>query len=259
MNRVHWRSHKTVEDSPHRSQASRSQLGVVLEVKVLSDLAPVKVVGVAKDLGAHLDLPRHVPDEAAELASDGDADFVLRELSSHRKAPPAIGQTQLGLPGDIADDLGLTFLTNLETSADLRFEAIVPGGLDQDTSSVFVPAFGDFTLPAIRAAGELRGYQSQVCHQRPRMSKAGQVSHLRNEGDGGDELKALQTHQSFDERIHAPLLALHSQSLGDALHPFACFLEASRYSLKASSWAGCSKRIVERCRSCAWLQDLFPW
>jgi hypothetical protein len=37
------------EDSPHRSHASRSRLGVVLEVKVLSDSAPVEVADVEKD------------------------------------------------------------------------------------------------------------------------------------------------------------------------------------------------------------------
>jgi hypothetical protein len=72
---------KISEDSPHRSHASRSQLGVVLEVKVLSDRAPVVVAGIEKDLGAHFHMARHVPDEAGELAGDSDADFVLRKLS----------------------------------------------------------------------------------------------------------------------------------------------------------------------------------
>src|ERR1700730_6219339 len=72
---------KTFEDSPHRSHASRSQLGVWLEVKVLSDRAPVVVAGNEKDLGAHFHMARHVPDEARELPGDSDADFVLRQLS----------------------------------------------------------------------------------------------------------------------------------------------------------------------------------
>src|SRR6202453_4381310 len=84
---------KTSEDSPHRSHASRSQLGVVLDVKVLSDRAPVIVAGIEKDLGAHFHMVRHVPDEAREFAGDSDADLVLLQLSSHRKAAPALGQT----------------------------------------------------------------------------------------------------------------------------------------------------------------------
>src|SRR5882762_8800497 len=69
-NGVRWCSYKTFEDSPHRSHASRSQLGVVLEVKVLSDRTPVVVVGIEKDSGAHFDVAGHVPDEAREFAGD---------------------------------------------------------------------------------------------------------------------------------------------------------------------------------------------
>ena len=47
--RAGWCSHKTFEDSPHRSHASRSRLGVVLEVGVLGDGAPVEVAGIGKD------------------------------------------------------------------------------------------------------------------------------------------------------------------------------------------------------------------
>ena len=47
------------------------------------------------DLGADFHLTRYVPDEAAELPSVGDADFVLRQLSPHCKTPPAFGQPQL--------------------------------------------------------------------------------------------------------------------------------------------------------------------
>jgi hypothetical protein len=125
--------------SPHRSHASRSQLGVVLEVKVLSDRAPVVVAGIERDLGgAHFDMARHVPDEAGQLAGDSDADLVLRQLSSHRKTAPALGQTQLRFPGDVADDFRLSFLPNLETSRDLSFEAIIPLGLHQDTPSMLI-------------------------------------------------------------------------------------------------------------------------
>src|ERR1700676_1217938 len=43
-------SHKIFEDSPHRSHASRSRLGVVLEVRVLGDRAPVVGAGIKKDV-----------------------------------------------------------------------------------------------------------------------------------------------------------------------------------------------------------------
>ena len=227
-----WCSHKSVEDSPHRSHASRSQLGVLLEVKMLSDCAPVEVVGVEEDLGADLHLTRHIPDEAGELPSDGDADFVLRKLSPHCKTPPAFRQAQLRFPGDLTDDLRLSFLANLEASGDLRFEAIIPRGLHQDTSGVFIARFGDLALATGLACGELRGHQSEVRHQRTRMSKAGQIAHLGDEGDGGDEVKALQTHQRFDHGIHAPILALHSQCLGDPFDSFASLLRGQSIFVK---------------------------
>ena len=76
---------KTFQDSPHRSHASRSRFGVLLEVKVLSDRAPMVVAGVEKDSGAaHFHVARHVPDEAAELAGDSNADFVLRQRFDKR-------------------------------------------------------------------------------------------------------------------------------------------------------------------------------
>src|SRR5579863_6815924 len=67
-------------------------------------------------------MARHVPDEAGEFAGDSDADFVLCQLSSHREIAPALGQTQLRLPGDVADDLRLPLLTNLETK---RFRTLL--------------------------------------------------------------------------------------------------------------------------------------
>ena len=71
---------KIFEDSPHRSHASRSRLGVWLEVRVPS-VRPVLVT--REDLGVNFHMARHVPDKTGEFAGDSDADFVLRQLSSH--------------------------------------------------------------------------------------------------------------------------------------------------------------------------------
>src|SRR5882757_8987788 len=212
---------KTFEGSPHRSHASRSRLSVWLEVMVLSEDAPLIVSGFEKDLGFHFHVARHVPNKTGELSGDGNADFVLRQLSSHRKATPALGQAQLRLPRDVTDDLGMTFLANLELAADLCLEAIVPSGLHQDTSGVFVAAFGDATLTSARSTGELRRHYSQVRHQCARMSKAGQIAHLGDEGHCGNEVKAFQAHQRLDHWVHGPIFALHSQRLGDPFDSLA--------------------------------------
>ena len=51
-----------------------------------------------------LELAGDVPDEARELARNGDADLVHRELAS-REMPVALGEAQLCLPRDLAHDL----------------------------------------------------------------------------------------------------------------------------------------------------------
>ena len=52
------------------------------------------------------DLPCDVPDESRQLAGDGYASLVQRQLVG-RKIPVALGQRQLRPPGDLAYCLGL--------------------------------------------------------------------------------------------------------------------------------------------------------
>lgn len=177
---------KSFEDSPHRSHSSRSRLGVWLVVKVLCVRTPM-VDGERTDSGADLYLTCHVPNKSGELAGDSDADFVLMDLASHAKASPTFSKTQLRPPRDIADNLRLPLLADLEHAADLRFEAIIPRSLHQDTSRLFVAAFSDRTLAAGGTTRELRRHQSQVRHERPRMSEASDVADLGDESDRTDE------------------------------------------------------------------------
>jgi hypothetical protein len=147
-------SHKSVEGSPDRSRASRFRFGMWLCVSLVGDESPV--AGRGSDSVLQCDVLADVPDEACELAGNGDADFVLIELASHGEAAPTFGQTQLGLPGDIANDLRLALLAHFERAGDLSFETIGPGRLDEDASSMLVAALGDGTLTTVVAAGELR-------------------------------------------------------------------------------------------------------
>lgn len=124
-------SHKTVEGSPHRSRASRCRFGMWPGFVVAGGAAPV-VVSEHDDSGLQCDVLANVPDEACKLSGDGDADFVWIELAFHRQAAPAFGKAQLRFPGDVAKGLGLTLLTHFQRSGDLGFEAIGPGGLDED-------------------------------------------------------------------------------------------------------------------------------
>ena len=70
---------KTVEDSPHRSHASRSRLGVWLGVEVLSAGAPLKVTGNRRDLGVDLHVTRQIPNKSGELAGRQRRRFCFAE------------------------------------------------------------------------------------------------------------------------------------------------------------------------------------
>ena len=108
------------------------------------------------------------------------------------------------------------------------------------------------------AAGVFGGDQTQVRHQRARMSEAMQVADLGDEGDGGDEVEAAQAHQRLDNGSQAPVERLRAQRLGQARDALIGVLDRLRYSLKEISWAGCSKRSPARWRSCA-ASRLLPW
>jgi len=215
---------KRVEGSPHRSRASRCRFGMELDVVKVGVEPPGWIEQVALHSGFQLDVLSNVPNEAGELAGDGDADLVVMKLATHAEASPAFGEAQLRLPGDVADDFRLTFLADLERAGDLRFEAIGPGRFDEDTTSVFVAAFGDSTLTAAGATGVFGRNQAQIGHECARMFKTGEIADLGDEGDGRDEVQTLQAHQRLDQRVHAPVLTEFAQLGGDTLDALAGFL-----------------------------------
>src|ERR1700722_5751292 len=214
-------SHKSVEDSPHRSHASRSRFGMWPGLEVAGSGPPAGDEVGARTSGPQRYVPADIPDKAGEVAGDGDADLVWIELASHSKTSPTFGQTQLGLPGDVAKYLGLALLAHLEGSGDLCLEAIGPSGLHQDAPRVFVAAFGDGTLATAQTARVLRGHQSEVGHERTRMFKPRQIPDLGDKGHCCDEVQPLQTHQRFDQGVHAPALAQLAQRLGSPLNALA--------------------------------------
>src|ERR1700684_1792384 len=131
------------------------------------DLLLAMCLNAAEYLCDRFDLAGDVPDEGRELTRDRHTDLVERKLAREQMTV-ASGETQLRAPGDIAHHLGLSFLTDLQASADSGREAIIPGCFHQHASHVAVACFGDRPLAARRAAGVLRGHQSQETHQLPR-------------------------------------------------------------------------------------------
>src|SRR4029077_2648746 len=132
----------------------------------------------------------------------------------------AFGQTQLCTPGDIAHGFGLTLLPYLKITADARTPTVAPGCLDEDSSGMFVAALGDTALMTGLAAGEFRGHKSQVSHQCAWMREAAWIANLSNDGNGGNEVKAAQTHQRLHQGVHVPLTAVQPQCLGYPLEAF---------------------------------------
>src|SRR5665213_3696412 len=74
-----------------------------------------------------------------------------------------------------------------------------------------VAALGDRSEPTGSAAGVLRGYESEECHQLARMSEAADISKLSHERDRGYDIDPAQTHQRLDHRAHAPGLKFGTQ------------------------------------------------
>jgi hypothetical protein len=75
-------SRKTVEDSPHRSRASRFRFGMQLYDLVLGGRPPALDQAVARASGLEVHVPADIPDKASELAGYGNADLVLIELAA---------------------------------------------------------------------------------------------------------------------------------------------------------------------------------
>src|SRR5580698_5338074 len=105
---------KLVEDSPHRSCASRYRFGVELSGRGESVGHLQQRYGVKRrhGSGGNFHLPSDVPDEACELSSDCYTALVLSHLSARVQFTESIRQAQLGFPGDVAYGFGLSLLAD---------------------------------------------------------------------------------------------------------------------------------------------------
>ena len=116
---------KTFEGSPHRSHASRSWLGLVLLSKQLDRRLPC-LVSQAGYSGLDRDVARQIPDEATQLAGDSHTDLSDLHLAAKVELAEALGETQLGLPCDVPDELWLA-LWRTCCSRPMRRENEEPG------------------------------------------------------------------------------------------------------------------------------------
>src|SRR5437870_1986725 len=96
----------------------------------------------------------HAPDEAAELAGDGDDDLVA-VLAARVEFHHAGVQPQLRLP-TVGLELGAqALLARAEFLAHLGRQAVVVRGFDQEPAGVAVAGLGDAALAAALSAAAL--------------------------------------------------------------------------------------------------------
>ena len=119
-------------------------------------------LGEAVDSRVDGNVTGKIPDEAAELACNGDAHLVGFHFPTEVELSIALGKAQLRLPGNIADELGLVLLADLLLAADVRGEAVGPGRLDQDAPHMLL-RFGHGL--AILIEGDLLGgvIEANIC------------------------------------------------------------------------------------------------
>ena len=122
------------------ARASRDPC-VVSSIEIIAERSNL-LLGVGRNIVrysyARFDLAGDVPDEGREFTRDRHTDLVECELAC-REMSVALRKTQLRSPGDIADCLGLSFLTHLQDSAQPGREAVIPGRLHQHAPAWLLP------------------------------------------------------------------------------------------------------------------------
>src|SRR6202044_813153 len=129
---------------------------------------------------------------------------------------------QVGFPGDVAHGLALAFLPTSNRVAQSGWKAVVPGRFHQDCAGVSVAGLCDIAPMMPLAGGVLRRYQAEITHELLGVRESTEVPDLGDEDDGGEKIHPTQTGQCRYERLHAPVLALGAQRLGEPLDASAC-------------------------------------
>jgi hypothetical protein len=178
-----------------------------------------------------------IPDKAAQFARNGDTGFVLVKLAPHPQMPVPLAQTQLGLPGDIADNLGLSLLSDLKLPADIRLVAIVPGRFNQDAPGVLVTGLGNGPLVAAGTTGVLGGTRGRYAIRAAGLAKRARSPISATKVVAATSKLRIHMMASTRGRIrhsrHCTRRASVSRSRASSALVTAC-----RYSLKAMPWAG---------------------
>ncbi len=184
---------------PRTSRASWDRLGRTRILLSRAPRPPDRPLRGDGDLPLRGDPDR--PDETDELTRDR-GDHMRHRFASSQEPPIARMQAMLGLPGNLDDMRGLATLSGAQRIGAFGWEAIRPGGFQQDASEMGVAGFGDRAAVDAAAARVLAGHGAAVAHELPRMREARQRTELTYDGRGGHLAHAAQTLQRTHDRLH---------------------------------------------------------
>src|SRR5205085_11476442 len=123
-----------------------------------------RIMLVFRSACRHRDMPCDGPDKACEFTGDRSGDDIGRLASAGEPAIPR-AQSQLRLPRNLADRLGLALLSEQQLTADPCREAVTPGGLDQQPAGGAVAGLGKTAAFDARSARMLGRHQPDIGHQ----------------------------------------------------------------------------------------------
>src|SRR6516164_10142836 len=138
----------------------------------VGSLAP-PLAAIARLLGSaqrRRHLPGDGPHEHSQLAGGRGSDDI-GGLAGAREPAIARAQSELCLPGDLADRFGLLLLPEPQFAADPGREPVTPGRLDQQPAGRAVAGLGKAAALDARAARMLGRNQPEIGHQLARIGK----------------------------------------------------------------------------------------
>src|SRR5215469_12091109 len=119
--------------------------------------------------------PGDGPDEACQLADDRGGDDIGR-LAGAGELAIARAQSELRLPGDLADRPRLLLLPQPQLAADPGRETVTPGRLDQQPTGGVVAGLGKAAASEAGTARMLGWHQSEIGHQLAWIGKAREIA-----------------------------------------------------------------------------------
>src|SRR5215467_14064307 len=133
------------------------------------------ITGLLRSARRRRHAPGDGPEEACQLTGDRGSDDIGRLAAASELAITG-AQSQLCLPGDLADRPGLLLLSEPQLTADPSWEAVGPGRLDQQPAGRAVAGLGEAAAFDAGTARMLRWHQAKIGHELARIGEARQIA-----------------------------------------------------------------------------------